>query len=153
FNYSVGGLGYAFPASIGAYFASGVTTTCITTDGSFAFNLGELETVKREGADIKIFIFNNSSFGWIRAAMVNDIGRIVKGTQHSQINFSGIAHAFGLPYHTVERTSELQEVLHTVYGTPGPCLINVECLTEDQLVPPVPEWRKVSRLTGSRYMG
>ncbi len=153
YNYSIGGLGFALPASIGAYFATGKTTVCLTTDGSLAFNQGELETVAREKVKVKIFVFNNSSFGWIRATMLSEYGKVLDGTDIHQIKYDHIAKAYGLDYFNIEKTSGLRDDFSKIFADDSPCLVNVNVLPEDRLLPPVPEW-KHSALNGKvRYLG
>nr|WP_263991858.1 thiamine pyrophosphate-dependent enzyme [Sulfolobus islandicus] len=70
FNYGLGGLGYSIPASVGAYFARPNSLIfSLSGDGSFGFSAGELETIRRVNANVVIIIFNNGSYGWIRAEM------------------------------------------------------------------------------------
>ncbi|WP_446697810.1 thiamine pyrophosphate-dependent enzyme, partial [Acetomicrobium sp. S15 = DSM 107314] len=37
---------------------------------SFAFTVGELETLVRFGANVKIFLYKNDAYGWIRGESV-----------------------------------------------------------------------------------
>lgn len=153
FNYSVGGLGYAVPAAIGAAFGSGKMVTCLTTDGSLSFNEGELETVAREELPIKLFVFNNGSYGWIRATMVSDYGRVLKGTQFYPVNYEYIAKAYGLDYYTIDRTSEVHDTMRRIYSDDKPSMINVRVLPEDKLLPPVPEWKHIASDGKTPYLG
>lgn len=153
FNYSVGGLGYSLPAAIGASFGTQSQVTCLTTDGSLAFNEGELETVSREKIPAKIFIFNNGSYGWIRATMVSDYGKVLKGADFYPVKYEYIAKAYGIDYHSIEKTSEIKEALHKIYADDNPCLIEVKVLPEDKLLPPVPEWKHISDSTNVNYLG
>jgi len=78
FNYSLGALGYAIPAAVGAHFAR--PESCIialTGDGSFGFTCGELETIARIRGNINIILFNNSCFGWIKAALRFSYGSFI----------------------------------------------------------------------------
>ncbi len=94
FNYGLGGLGYAIPASVGAYLASNSLILTLTGDGSFGFSVGELETVKRMKTNSVIFVFNNSSYGWIRAEMKVS-GKEIRGTDFSSVDYVKIAEGFG----------------------------------------------------------
>lgn len=153
FNYSIGGLGFALPASIGAYFGLGSGATCLTTDGSLYFNEGELETIAREGIGNKIFVFNNGSFGWIRATMLSEYGRVLKGTDFHKVSYENIAKAYGLDYFIIEGHSDVEETIGRVYSDDSPALIEVPALSEDSLLPPVPEWEHASKGGAPRYMG
>jgi thiamine pyrophosphate-dependent acetolactate synthase large subunit-like protein len=37
-------------------------------DGSFGFTCGELETIVRRNVPLKMIVFSNSVFGWIKAS-------------------------------------------------------------------------------------
>ncbi|MEM4091322.1 MAG: thiamine pyrophosphate-binding protein [Thermoplasmatales archaeon] len=153
FNYSIGALGFSLPASIGAFYATGKKVVCLTTDGNFAFFEGELETVKRYNMDIKIIIINNGSFGWIRAAMLADNGKILAGTEFYDVDYSKIAAGYGLKFDRVEKNSEVLEKLTNSLTQDGPTLTEVFTLSEDRLLPPVPEWKTIAEKFAIRYMG
>lgn len=153
YNYSIGGLGYALPASIGAYYANNDTITCFTTDGSISFNEGELETISRENIDVKIFIFNNGSYGWIRATMLSDYGKILNGTDFYPVKYENIAKAYGIDFYDIEKNGEINNVLKNVYHDKRAAIINVNVDSEDKLMPPVPEWKNASIKYDRKYMG
>ena len=144
FNYSAGGLGFALPAAIGAYYAGGSVTVCLTSDGSMGFAQGELETVARYNIGVKVFIFNNKSFGWIRATMVSDYGRVLSGTDFYDTNYSKLADAFSMKYIRIERDSEIMSCMRDVFSDASPAIIEVIVLPEDKLLPPVPEWKHIT---------
>lgn len=54
-----GAMGYALPAAIGAYYATGKPVACICGDGAFQMNIQELEWVKRENLPITMMVMNN----------------------------------------------------------------------------------------------
>lgn len=153
FNYSVGGLGYSVPASIGAAFGTGKPVTCLTTDGSLSFNEGELETIVRENLPVKLFVFNNGSYGWIRATMLSDYGRVLKGTEFYPVKYEYIAKAYGMDYYVIENTSEVDSTMKKIYADEKPSMINVNVLPEDKLLPPVPEWKHVSEDNDIPFLG
>ncbi len=61
-----GAMGYALPAAIGAYYATGKPVACICGDGAFQMNIQELEWVKRENLPITMMVMNNHALGMIR---------------------------------------------------------------------------------------
>ncbi|AAY80489.1 thiamine pyrophosphate-binding protein [Sulfolobus acidocaldarius] len=150
YNYSMGGLGYALPALIGAYFATGGRILSITTDGNLFFNLGELETVKRLNVNAKIFVFNNKSFGWIRAAMLSKYGRVLSGTEISEIDYSKLASSFGIDYLRIEKSEEIESVTKEALVDDSPKFIEVLVKSEDKVIPPVPDWREIK---DGKFMG
>lgn len=153
FNYSIGALGFSLPASIGAYYATGKKVVCLTTDGNFGFFEGELETIRRYNMDIKIILVNNRSFGWIRAAMMADNGKLFSGTDFGTVDYSKISSGYGIDFDRIERNSEIRDKLRHMINKEGPTLTEVMVLPEDKLSPPVPEWKSTADKFGIKYMG
>ena len=141
FNYGIGGLGYAIPASVGAYFARPNSLIfSLTGDGSFGFSVGELETIKRVNANVVIILFNNSSYGWIRAEMINR-GLDIVHTDFLSPDYMKIAEGFGLSAYKISEDNEIAETLRKAIKS-TPSLIEVEVEPEDKLTPPVFHWAK-----------
>ena len=153
FNYAVGGLGFSLPAAIGAFYATKNTTFALTTDGSFGFFEGELETLKRYGPDLKVIIVNNGSFGWIRATMLAKFNKLVGENEFAKTDYSAIARGHGIPYALIEKDSEIEEGLKQSISRDGPFILEVITAPEDRLVPPVPEWKSASQKHNLDYMG
>ncbi len=155
YNYAMGSLGYAIPASIGAQFAR--PESCIISlvgDGSFGFTAGELETVNRLGGNNNIILFNNSSFGWIKAAATFSHGPEYSdfATGFSEIDYPKIAEGFGLRSYRIERPNEIQNTLKEAFSLDEPTFIELKVMPEDKLVPPVPSWIKKAKELGLRYV-
>ena len=153
FNYSVGGLGFSLPAAIGAFFSTNNTTLALTTDGSFGFFEGELETLSRYRPDVKVILVNNGSFGWIRATMLSHYGKIIPGADFGFTDYSKIAAAHSIPYEVAETDSEVAEKMRIAIKTPGPFLLEIVTEPEDRIVPPVPEWKEAARKHEREYLG
>lgn len=153
FNYSAGGLGFGLPAAIGAYYAGKSTTVCLTSDGSMGFVQGELETVARYNIPLKIFLFNNRSFGWIRATMVSDYGRVLNGTDFYDTKYRNIAQAYSMEYIHIEKDSDIETKMREAFSDQSPMIIEVNVLPEDKLIPPVPEWKHISDNNTRPWMG
>lgn len=139
FNYGLGGLGYSIPASVGAYFARPNSLIfALTGDGSFGFSVGELETVKRTNANVVIILFNNGSYGWIRAEM-SLLNRDVVGTNFSSVDYMKIAEGFGLSAFRIEKDEDIVDTLkNAIKSTPS--LVEVLIEPEDKFIPPVAHW-------------
>lgn len=153
FNYSLGALGYAIPASVGAHYAR--PNSCIvalTGDGSFGFTAGELETISRVGGNINIILFNNQSFGWIRAAIRFEYGPKYFATEFKPIDYMKIAEGFGLEAFKIEEPGDIREALKKAFSSEEPTFIEVKVDPEDKFVPPVPSWVKKAKETGLRYV-
>ncbi len=134
-------MGYTIPAAIGASLASGKESSVLafTGDGSFQFNLQELQTIKSLALPIKILILNNDGYLSIRASQDNYFGglRIGSGpdTGVSVPDAIAIAGAYGIPSARVENLEKLDEMLELALESEGPFLLDI--LTDpDQLIVP-----------------
>jgi acetolactate synthase-1/2/3 large subunit len=155
FNYSLGALGYAIPASIGCYYAK--PNSCIvalTGDGSFGFAAGEFETISRTEGNIKIFLFNNGCYGWIKASIEFSYGSqyVNFSTNFKEIDYQKIAEGFGLRSFRIESVEDLHEVLRNAFEINEPTFIEIMAKPENELVPPVPSWVKKAKELGIRYV-
>ena len=96
-----GAMGYALPAAIGAYYATGKPTACICGDGAFQMNIQELEWVKRENLPVKIMVMNNEALGMIRHLQRDYFDCLFAGTTDgcgfASCDFSKVAAAYGIP--------------------------------------------------------
>jgi len=155
FNYAMGALGYAIPASIGVQHAR--PESCIATlvgDGSFGFTAGELETIARLGGNNNIILFNNSSFGWIKAeATLSHSAELAEfSTNFREVDYPKIAEGFGLRAYQIESPGELGPTLKEAFNLDEPTFTELVVMPENELVPPVPSWiRKAERL-GIRHI-
>ncbi|MEM2075347.1 MAG: thiamine pyrophosphate-binding protein [Zestosphaera sp.] len=151
FNYSMGALGYALPASVGAAFAKpDATVIALIGDGSFGFTAGELETLSRLGVNVKVVLFNNQSFGWIRASILFRYGPKYFATEFKPVDYVKIAEGFGLNALRVEGPEEVEAKLRELMKVEGPALMDLPVLPEDKLVPPVPSWASKAEKQGIR---
>jgi acetolactate synthase-1/2/3 large subunit len=141
FNYSMGALGYAVPASVGAHYARpDHCVVALTGDGSFGLCCGELETIARVGANIKVVLFNNGCFGWIKAALRFSYQPRYFACDFGQVDYVKVAEGFGLRAYRVEDNQSLAAVLAQAFSTTGPAFIELIVPSEEELVPPVPKW-------------
>ena len=147
-NFAVGALGYGMPAGIGASYAHDGPVVVLTGDGSFGFTAGELETLKRSGRDVKVVLFNNECFGWIRATSRFSGGGGRFATDFSATDYPAVARGFGLPACRVENAATLGPVLKDIFSTKGPFFMEMPVLPEDEQVPPVPEWAEEAARLG-----
>ncbi len=147
YNFSMGALGYAIPAAIGARFGVPEDSPVIglVGDGSFGFCAGELETSVRLGLKIIYVLFNNQAFGWIRGTEHVETGRKVEPwysqfTDFSKVDYVKFAESLGLKSFRAEKISEFEKLLKVCLLEEGPCFIDVPVMTEDRQLPPVPGW-------------
>ena len=148
FNYSMGALGYAIPASIGAHYARpDHCVIALTGDGSFGLCAGELETVSRVGGNIKTFVFDNQGFGWIKAALRFGYEPKYFACDFGAVDYVKVAQGFGLQAYRIDSNQDLGASVEKALRFEGPLLVHVKTASEHELVPPVPEWiKKASEL-------
>lgn len=107
-------MGYALPAAIGIYYATGKAPICIDGDGGIMMNLQELQVVRRENIPMTVFVFNNHALGDIMEFQKRVFdGRYFTTTEQSgylAADYEGIAHAFHLDYLRVERPEDLEKI-------------------------------------------
>jgi len=106
-------------ASIGVRYARpGSCTATLVGDGSFGFMAGELETVARVGGNNNLILFNNLSFGWIKAEWRLNYGREYVGfaTNFKPVDYVKIAEGFGLNACRVERPEDLGPALREAFS-------------------------------------
>jgi len=141
-NYSLGALGYAIPAAIGAAYADGnAPILALTGDGSFGFNCGELETISRTNKNINIVLYRNDTFGWIRGETV-----LVNGSKpfctdfNKSADYLMVAQAFGLHCMRLEHHNDIETVLQKALNHDGPSFIEMPVVSQDIIAPFVPKW-------------
>ena len=140
-NYSQGALGYTIPACAAVSVAHpDAVVVGLGGDGSFHFNCGELETYARLGLNVKLFIFNNNVFGWIKGETTHVYQADYFATDFGIVDYAGIAKAFGIKAHKVELPNELEDAIEDSFAYKGPVLIEVRVPDQTELVPPVPRW-------------
>lgn len=95
-----GAMGYALPAAIGAYYATGKPVVCICGDGAMQMNIQELQWVVREKLPILIIVMNNNSLGMIRHLQRDYFDSYYAGSsgenQFTSCNFARVAIAYGI---------------------------------------------------------
>ena len=93
-------MGYALPAAIGAYYATGEPVACICGDGAFQMNIQELEWVAREQLPITMIVMNNHALGMIRHLQRDYFDNVyadtTQGHGFSSCNFEKVAKAYGI---------------------------------------------------------
>lgn len=140
-----GGLGYAIPAVIGAYFAApSVRPVALFGDGSLGMSAGELETISRLNIPAVLVHFNNACFGWIKALQrVNGTGKTNDGTfsvDFSAHNMSRLAEVYGIRAYRIETPEQLDDVFREAFRLKEPCFIDIVVESIADRLPPVFSW-------------
>jgi acetolactate synthase-1/2/3 large subunit len=132
----LGSMGNALPGSIGVCLAGGRRrTVCVDGDGSFQFNIQELETVARLKLPIKYFVLNNDGYASIRASQANFFGRAQVGCDSSNgvtiPDLCKVAAAYGIGAARITSQANLREDVHRVLETPGPVVCDVQVIPDE----------------------
>lgn len=130
-------MGYSLPGAIGAWFANQRPVYCVIGDGGFQINLQELQTLVFYKVPLKILLFNNGGYGIIK--QFQDLyleGRhFATGEGYSCPDFGKLASAYDIPYFRLKNDSGISSSLNFLKDQTGPCLLDINILPTQQLVP------------------
>lgn len=146
-NYSLGALGYAVPAALGAAYADeNAPVVALTGDGGFGFNCGELETITRANKNITIVLYRNDAFGWIRGetVLVNDCKPFCTDFNRSA-DYLMVAKAFNFQCQRLEHHGDIENVIKNALTHNGPSFIEMPVVTQDVITPFVPKWVRAAK--------
>ncbi len=130
-NSGCAAMGYGFPASVGCAVArEGERVICIDGDGSFQMNIQELQTVKYNNMNLKIFIMNNNGYHSIRQTQTNlfkpnPLVGVCDGNGLSFPDLEKIAYAYGLRYVKISSGDEVETKTKEVISGNDPVLCEV----------------------------
>jgi acetolactate synthase-1/2/3 large subunit len=117
-----GDMGYEVPCAIGCALESGRTTWAIVGDGSFQFNVQELQTIKTLNVPVKILYFNNGGYGAIQITQDAYFKRRF-GVEVPCPDIQKVCTAWDFPYFT-----NLNDAIVHV----GPCLVELKCSVQQR---------------------
>ncbi|TLM84103.1 thiamine pyrophosphate-binding protein [Pseudarthrobacter sp. NamE5] len=126
-----GGLGYGFPAAIGA--AVGLETLgkpgrvlAVSGDGSSMYSISELATAKQHNVPVTWLIVDDGGYGILREYMVGAFGKAT-ATELARPDFVKLAEAFGVPATRVA-PEDVGDALKAGFAADGPNVVVVETL-------------------------
>ena len=119
---SHGDMGFEVPAAIGCALESGRTTWAIVGDGSFQYNVQELQTIKTLGVPVKILYFNNGGYGAIQITQDSYFKRRF-GVEVPCPDIKKVCQAWDIQYFT--------DVCDAIEYD-GPCLVEVKCMVQQR---------------------
>jgi acetolactate synthase-1/2/3 large subunit len=133
-------MGYGLPSTIGAVLASGGRrTVCVNGDGGLQMNIQELETLRRLGLPVKIFVLNNGGYAQIKGTQTNLFdGHLVACTDESKLTLPDIvdvAKAYALRTVKINNNNEVKEKVAEVLNGNDPVICDVT-VSIDQIVSP-----------------
>src|SRR6056300_1265942 len=123
-----GDMGYEVAVAMGAAF-HGKRTYAIVGDGSFQYNIQDLQTLKHYNLPVTIMVFNNGGYGAIQITQNTVFKREYGTTPNSDLSFCDIekvAKAYDVPYHKVEEDDDTSYLSHT----DGPLMVEIVCNTQ-----------------------
>lgn len=135
---SQGAMGYALPASIGAYYAGGKKVVAVIGDGSIMMNLQELQTIRYRNLPVIILVTNNNCYSVINKRQKELFRKRTIGTNEADgVNcpsFEKVASAFEIPYKKINGTAELENGLEQLMRMDGPVICEVMCVENQEYI-------------------
>jgi acetolactate synthase-1/2/3 large subunit len=127
---SHGDMGYELPVAIGASF-HGKRAFCIVGDGSFQFNVQELQTLKHHNLPVTVLVFNNGGYGAIKITQTAVFKREFGTSPVSDITFCDvekISKAYDIPYYRVKGDEDVSYLdVHS-----GPVVVEIVCNEQER---------------------
>ncbi|WP_372409955.1 thiamine pyrophosphate-binding protein [Streptomyces luteireticuli] len=117
-----GGLGYAFPAALGAAAADRTRPVlAVSGDGGAMYSIAELATARQYGLPVTWLIVDDGGYGILREYMTDAFGA-ASGTELARPDFVALAESFGVP--AVRSAPErLGADLAAALGARGPSVV------------------------------
>ena len=103
-------------------------------------SVGELETIVRLNLPIKIIVFSNAVFGWIKAGQKSGFGERYFSVDFSRTDHTAVARAYGLMAETVSEPGDLDAAVKRALAHDGPVLLDVIAQPLQEANAPVSEW-------------
>lgn len=142
-----GGLGYAIPAVVGAYFgAAGKRVVGLCGDGSFGMSVGEMETITRLGLPITLIQFNNGAYGWIKELQHLYHGDRYLSVDFNAIDYATVARGFGFEAVQVSDPEQVETVLARALESGVPYFVDIVSESPITETPPVAAWQKAEAM-------
>ncbi len=140
-NRAHGALGFAMSAGVGAAFGRpDAMVVAAMGDGSFNFTCGELETIVRRRVPLKMIVFSNAVFGWIKASQKTGYGGRYFSVDFDRTDHARVAEAFGVKSWRVENPAEVEGTLKAALAHDGPALVDVISQQLQDTAVPVSQW-------------
>lgn len=123
----MGHLGAGIPYALGSKFAfPDRPVVVLQGDGSFLFNVQELETAVRYKLPFIVIIANNSAWGMIKSGQSIACGGRFIDVDFPDIDYAAIAKSFGCYSETVTKPDEIKPALQRAVDSGKPSVIDVK---------------------------
>jgi acetolactate synthase-1/2/3 large subunit len=128
---SQGDMGFELPAAIGSQIAEPCNTVIsIIGDGSFQFNIQELQTISHYNLPVKILLFNNGGYGANIITQNNFFKKKFGVDSETGISFpcsEKISNAYDIKYINIKNNYEIKKKIHEFLEYKGPIILEVFC--------------------------
>jgi acetolactate synthase-1/2/3 large subunit len=140
-NRAHGALGFAMSAGVGAQFGRpDAMVVAAMGDGSFNFTCGELETIVRRAVPLKMVVFSNTVYGWIKASQKTGYGERYFSVDFNRTDHARVAEAFGVRAWRVEDPADVDGAIKAALAHDGPALVDVISQQLQDTAVPVSQW-------------
>ena len=122
---SIGGMGYALPAALGAKLAA-PDRDCVAVcgDGGFAMTMNALLTAAQHRIPVTTVVLNNGVLGWVKDGQRRRGNRFI-ASELGKLDYARMAHSMGCRGVRVESLAELEKALDGVRDAQEPVVIDV----------------------------
>ena len=122
-----GGIGFGFPASLGAKLAKPTSpVVCFTGDGGFQYNMQELGTAVQHGINPVVVIFNDNAWGILKQFQRERFQERYLGVDLVNPDFVKLFDSYGVEGTRVETVKGLLKALDSAVGANTMRLIEVD---------------------------
>jgi len=125
------GISYAIAAKLAA---PSRQVYCITGDGSFGFNIQELETVSRLKLPLTFVVANDSAYGMIRSGQSLVYAKRYVGVDLSDVRYDKVAQAMNCCGERIIEPSEIRPALQKAVDSHLPAVLDV--VVDREVIPP-----------------
>jgi len=139
-------MGYTLPAAIGVAVATKKRVIGITGDGSFQFNIQELQTLVHYKLPVKLFVLNNEGYLSIRFTQERFFEkRLIGEGPDSGVSFPDIqkiANAYGIKFFRIKKNDELEDIIKKAFAYDGPVVCEIMTPRHQLIIPTVSSAKK-----------
>jgi acetolactate synthase-1/2/3 large subunit len=130
-----GTLGYGFPTAMGAQTGlPGKRVVSVNGDGGFFYNVQELSTLAQQNIPLTAIVFNDNAYGNVKRIQQTRFGGRELAVDLHNPDMLKLAEAYGVEGRRATTPEELRRVLHEVFASPRPVLIEVPVGQMPQMV-------------------
>jgi acetolactate synthase-1/2/3 large subunit len=122
---SIGGMGYALPAALGAKLAA-PERDCVAVcgDGGFAMTINALLTAAQYRIPVTTVVLNNGVLGWVKDGQRRRGNRFI-ASELGKLDYARMAQSMGCRGTRVESLAELGQALDGVMNAQEPVVLDV----------------------------